>query len=144
MSGLFALEPHLDHLSNGLSFIGYVNGINFTADSRSTASSGAPSAAAGNAGADEDQPCDSQRDEGRHDRITRDAGFVAALRSHVDGVIGDAQSSWTPEEYMEENARQWEELNNHMLDITTRSHEYLPTRFVYPFANALRVLKLRL
>ena len=69
-------------------------------------------------------------------------GHVRVGRRHIQvaaqhGVIGDAQSSWTPEEYMEENIRHWDDLNTQLLMFSPR--ESNDKHFSYPFADALKV-----
>ena len=39
----------------------------------------------------------------------------AALRQYVDSVVADFQASWTPEQYLAENTRQWEGLHEQLL-----------------------------
>jgi hypothetical protein len=142
--GLFvSFEPHLDAASNGLPFIGYVNAINFTADTMVqywrqpvalTSEHHVPRVRINHISASDGKWAMVQS--------LRDSAFSAKVRLHVERVIGDSQSSWTPELYVEENRLQWNALVNRLLCIARRSGVSDRREFAYPFGDALQVLQI--
>ena len=141
--GLFvSFEPHLDHVSNGLPLIGYVNAVNYTADALVYFWRQAALLPAHDLGSQVriNGVTASETKAGLMASLS-DPAAMSMLRSHVDGLVSDTQSSWRPEEYLLENTRQWDELNTHLLAIVTLSQESRRERFSYPFADALKVLQ---
>lgn len=133
--GLWAVfEHHLDEAANLLPLIGHVNAINFTAASF-VASLHMPSGSGLHPRVRLNHMTASESTGSLLQVVTKDPEVHAFLKAHVNAIADDCQNSWSPEEYLESNMRQWDELNRQLL------RETQAIALTYPFKGALQVLQ---
>jgi 3-oxoacyl-(acyl-carrier-protein) synthase len=138
--GLSAMfEHHLDERANLLPLTSQLNGINFAVKQIIWSW--------------QQQPADAMRSM-QHPRVrinhinaseasealmravAEDPHLHAMLMEHVCGTTDDTHASWTPEEYLDCNQRQWDALGQQLATMSGKE------RMQYPFPKALQVLEM--
>jgi hypothetical protein len=138
------VEPHLDEAANLLPLVGHVSAIHYFSKSlvAQWTRVAVPLASIGATSVTYPRLV-------RTNYITASEGTEALLRSaasdpaahkllseHVEAVAGDCHASWSPETYVESNAKQWELLNDQLSASSSRTNPVS-----YPFTEVLEVLR---